>query len=324
MFFSKGLHCLSYLARALQIVKAGFVTFSIVLSVGTTVKADTLPNADSAINTHTSNDSALSINADNLPAVASINLCADQLVLLLAEPRQILSLSNLSHDKAGSFFYEQARKYPVNTGAGEQIIKLAPDLVIAGQYTTKNTIKLLKELNMRVETIPIANTLEQLYSNIENVAQWLGHPSKGVSLVSQLRASVTQLQSRRTESSSDMPAAAYYDPNGYTVGDETLRGQILQMSGWRNVASEGGITHYGTLSLESLIRLAPDALIDSPYSVDTYSRGQRLLTHPALRASGLDPLVINIPSRQTICAGPWTVDLLERLSQERDKFLSAQ
>ena len=36
-------------------------------------------------------------------AVASINLCADQLVLLLADDDQIRSLSNLSHQEAGSY-----------------------------------------------------------------------------------------------------------------------------------------------------------------------------------------------------------------------------
>ena len=38
--------------------------------------------------------------------VASINLCADQLVLLLADDEQILSLSNLSHRSAGSYYYK--------------------------------------------------------------------------------------------------------------------------------------------------------------------------------------------------------------------------
>ena len=261
--------------------------------------------------------------ADTLPTVASINLCADQLVLLFAEPQQILSLSNLSHDKAGSYFYERARAYPVTTGDSEQVLKLEPELVIAGEYTTQYTLKLLRELDVRVETIPIANTLTQLFANINNVALWLGHQEQGEALVSNMRATVAEIQSRQTDTGA-MPTAAYYDPNGYTVGNDTLRGQALQIAGWTNVATLGGIVNYGSLSLESLVQLAPDALIDSPYSADTYSRGQQMLKHPALLASGLDPMMINIPSRQTICAGPWTIDMIEQLSLARDKFLSAE
>lgn len=264
------------------------------------------------------------VRAESMPTVASVNLCADQLVLLLAEPQQILSLSRLSHEKAGSYLYEQAREYPTNSANSEQILTLDPDLVIAGQYTAKFTVKLLRELGMRVETIPIANTLEQLYANIESVALWLGRPEHGEKIVSELQASVAEQQLRQSAYSGAIPSAAYYDPNGYTVGSDTLRGQVLQLSGWRNVASMRGIERYGSLALESLVHLAPDAIIDSPYSVDTYSRAQQMLKHPALNASGLDPLIISIPSRQTICAGPWTIEMIERLEQERDKYLSIQ
>jgi len=264
------------------------------------------------------------VHAEKLPTVASVNLCADQMVLLLAEPRQIVSLSNLSHDKAGSFLHHKALQYPVNNGNSEQILALEPELVIAGEYTARFTLKLLRELGMRVETIPIANSLEQLYTNIENVAKWLGRAEHGETLATRLRDHVAQLQLNQRAYTGAMPTAAYYDPNGYTVGSDTLRGQVLALSGWHNVASDRGIVHYGSLPLESLISLAPDAIIDSPYSVDTFSRGQQMLQHPALLKSGLDPLIISIPSRQTICAGPWTVDMLERLVQERDQFLSLQ
>lgn len=269
------------------------------------------------------------VQSETLPTVASVNLCADQLVLLLAEPEQILSLSNLSHDKAGSYFYSEARHFPVNRGNSEQILKLAPDVIIGGEFTTRYTLKLLDELGMRVETLPIPNTLEQMYENIESVALWLGRESSGKTIVAKLRERVErqqmQLATRRAELRNEAsPSAAYYGPNGFTVGGGTLSGQVLELSGWQNTASSGGIEFYGTLPLESLIQLAPDALIDSPYSADTYSRGQQLLKHPALRESGLAPEVISIPSRQSTCAGPWTIDTLETLFNERDKFMSAK
>jgi ABC-type Fe3+-hydroxamate transport system substrate-binding protein len=99
-------------------------------------------------------------------SVASINLCADQLLLLLADGEQIVSLSKLAHDKAGSRFYKQAQAYPVNQAAAEQILPLQPDLVIAGQFTNSYTIKLLMELGLRVEILPIADTINTMINNI--------------------------------------------------------------------------------------------------------------------------------------------------------------
>ena len=255
--------------------------------------------------------------AKDAPRVASVNLCTDQLVLLLADSDQILSLSNLSHDSSGSYLFEQARQYPANNGESEQILALKPDLVLAGEYTTRHTVKMLADLGFRVETVPIANTLDQLYNNITQVAGWLGREEKGVSLVAQLQQRVALQQQGLAAQSPVNPSAAYYDPNGYTVGQETLRGRALLLSGWRNVAAESGIEHYGSMPLESLIAAAPDALIDSPYSEGTYSRAQQVLNHPALHRDGLDPMVISVPGRQTICAGPWTVGLIEQLTMKR-------
>lgn len=260
-----------------------------------------------------------------LPTVASINLCTDQLVLLLAEPHQVLSVSELSHQSAGSFLYEKARQFPANTGSSEHILTLAPDVVVAGQFTTKATISLLRELGLQVEILPIANSLADLYANIRSVAGWLGQHEKGEAMVLELKQRVASLLNQNnaepfTHSEAARPGsfiAAYYDPNGYTVGPNTLRGQVLALAGWENAAEHFGIQHYGSMSLESLVRVSPDAVIDSPYSLGTYSRGQQLLQHPALRASGLNPMVIRIPSRQTTCAGPWTVDMIEYLVSKR-------
>jgi len=252
------------------------------------------------------------------PSVASINLCADQLLVLLAEPGQIKTLSNLSHDEAGSYYFKEAKSYAVNAGHAEQILPLQPDLVIAGQYSPAHTINLLREVGLQVEILPIANSVDEVFENIRKVANWLGRERVADELITGLKRRIAKLETPLKRIS----RAAVYDPNGFTVGAETLRGEIMLRAGWTNVASEIGIESYGQLSLESLIKLAPDALIESPYSPGTYSRGQALSQHPALREAGLKPRVISVPSRMTICAGPWTLDVIEQLQTERMVFES--
>ncbi len=258
--------------------------------------------------------------AADLPRVASINLCADQLALLLADDEQILTLTNLSHDSAGSYYYEKARQYPANKGYSEKILRLAPDVVIAGQYTALHTVKLLREVGLRVESLPIANDFDTLFSNIRAVAGWLGQTGRGDTIIAGLQQRLNSLE----PVSEPRPVAAVYDPNGYTSGASSLRGQLMELAGWRNAATDAGIETYGQLSLEQIINMAPDALIDSPYSPGTYSRAQMTSSHPALLQAGLDPHVISIPSRMMVCAGPWTVDVLERLQDERIKLSASQ
>ncbi|OED43483.1 hypothetical protein AB833_03620 [Chromatiales bacterium (ex Bugula neritina AB1)] len=259
---------------------------------------------------------ASTAKAPTLPRVVSINLCADQLLLALADDRQIAALTNLSHQKAASWFYREARRYPFTRGKAGEVIVLKPDLVLAGQYSSRYTLSALKSAGLRVEKLPIANSVEAMLKNIEQTAQWLGQPDRGAEMV-------TALNKRLAAIKAPLAAplrAAVYDPNGYTVGDQSLRGDVLRRSGWHNVANDAGISSFGVLSLETLLRLQPDVLVESAYSAGTYSRAQQLNQHPALTQSKLAPEIISVPSSQTICGGPWTVDLIEHLSAERIKL----
>lgn len=260
--------------------------------------------------------------ADEQPRVVSINLCTDQLLMLLAEPEQILALSSLSHDKAGSYYYQEAKSLKRIDPIAEDIFPLNPDVIITGPYTSRYTLNMLDELGLRVETIPIANTIEQMLDNVVRVGDIVDQVERARRVVDDVRTRLSDIAVRAvggaTNGDADVkPRIAIYDANGYTVGRETVRGEAIELSGWTNVATEQGIDSYGVLGLEQLIGLKPQALVESPYSGDTYSRGQMLAKHPAIAASGLDPLIIKVPSNMTICAGPWTVDVIDQLVEAR-------
>ena len=261
---------------------------------------------------------SLKVTAKEPVAVASINLCADQLVLLLADNDQIRSLSNLSHQEAGSYYFEAAREYPVNEGHAEQILGLQPDIVIVGQYSSQHTVAMLQEVGLKTHTLPIADSIDAVFQNILDVASWLGHPQRGEALVKEYRNKLARIQPPDNE----QPIAAVFDPNGYTSGPLSLRGQMIETAGFRNAASIAGIESYGKLSLEAIISLNPDALIESPYSPGTWSRAQAVSEHPALLEAGINPRVIHVPSRMTVCGGPWTIDVIEQLQSERQKLTS--
>ena len=259
------------------------------------------------------------VAADEKVGVASINLCADQLVMLLADDDQILSLSNLSQREAGSYHFERAQAFSVNEGHAEQILNLQPDIVIVGQYSSQHTVATLREVGLQVYTLPIANTIEMMFENIESVSGWVGRAERGRMMVADLREKLSRLSPPQEP----RPIAAVFDPNGYTSGASSLRGEMIERAGFRNAASEAGIESYGQLSLESIINLNPDALIESPYSPGTWSRAQAMSQHPALRSAGINPKIIHVPSRMTVCAGPWTLDVIAQLHAARIELMSS-
>jgi len=252
-----------------------------------------------------------------LPRVVSINVCTDQLVMLVADSEQIVGLSSLSRDEAGSVLHDVAQDYPQVDPVAEELLPLAPDFVVTGPYTSRHSLGLLEELGVRVETFPVANSIDEMLANVDRLGNLLDRSERAGQIISDSRRRLADIRVRVSRLNADRPRAAVYDTNGYTVGNNTVRGQILALSGWNNVAVELGIDSYGVLGLEQLIALQPQALIESPYSEGTYSRGQQLTRHPAIGASGLDPLIIRVPSNQTLCAGPWTIDVIEMLMKAR-------
>lgn len=247
--------------------------------------------------------------------------------MLLADDEQIVALSTLSRDAAGSYFHQKAMNFAQIDNRAEAILPLAPDIVLTGSYTSRYTLALFDELELETVSLSIANSFEQMLANLEKVGVIVRQQQRATELVQSLRARmenikqrVEQLDAAALASDKGVLRAAVYDPNGYTVGENSLRGEAIKIAGWHNVALDRGISDYGVLQLEDLIRLAPDALVESPYSPDTYSRGQALSNHPSLRQSGLDPLLINVPSSHTICAGPWIIDVIEQLVSARDLF----
>lgn len=251
--------------------------------------------------------------ADTSPRIASINLCADQLLLTLADTHQIVALTTLSQQPGGSRYWQAAANYPTTRGHAEDILPLEPDLVIAGAYTSTYTIALLRAAGLRVEQLPIADSLAQVFENIRQVGTWLDREPRTQALIDTLQQRLDALPAPPAV----RPRAALYDPNGYTAGNATLRGEQLERAGWHNVAADAGIEHYGSLSLEMLLALQPDAIIESPYSPGTWSRAQQLARHPALSDRGLAPQRIELASHDTICGGPWSVAVVETLVAAR-------
>ena len=61
-----------------------------------------------------------------------MNLCTDQLAMLLADPGQLVSVSHMALDPLSSAMVEEAEAFTINRGGAEQVYLMRPDLVLAG------------------------------------------------------------------------------------------------------------------------------------------------------------------------------------------------
>ena len=243
--------------------------------------------------------------------VVSINLCSDQLLLMLARPGQIASVSRLSLEPNSSYMASEAARFPVNDAKLEQLLLLEPDLILAEGFTSPSLVRLLKHFGLRVEIVPNSFDLKGIRRNIRLVATLLGNQSKGEALISEMDLRVQHVENHLPAARSK---AVFYQPRGYTSGLDTLQDTALNHAGWRNLSKELGVKGYGNIELESLLVAAPDQLFSSAYAPGTHSVAQHRLSHPALNRITGDRPMIEIPYRYWICGGPMIADAIEILA----------
>ena len=238
--------------------------------------------------------------------IVSLNLCTDQLLMLLADPNQIASLSKIVHDPNVSFLAEKSTEFKKNRGDAEEIFIDNPDLVVAGVYTEKATVQILQSLGIRVEIFPIEQNFDDIIQNIRKMGLLVGHSERSERMIDDFNIRLEELRSGITE----RPRAAIYSANGYTTGTDTMSGQILKIAGFRNITEEVGMSFGGTLPLETLVMLQPDLVITGK-AYPGYSRSEEILKHPALRPFTAIPQT----DAKWICGTPAVLDAVAELQR---------
>jgi iron complex transport system substrate-binding protein len=256
-------------------------------------------------------------NAAEAPQrVVSFNVCADQLVVALADPAQIAGLSPYATDPTVSTVTEQARKFRKLNWQAESTIPLNPDLVLVGSWDRSLTQRLLRALGFRVVAVDVIADLAAARAQIRSVAALLGHPDRGEALIAEIDAAQRRLaQAGRGAAST----ALLVGNGGYTVGPQSLAAALMKEAGLK--APSGAPAGYGGfVPLEKLIELRPDVLVVSNMLDVPDGQGAMYLTHPALRELYPPSQRILLPSRFTLCGGPSLIAAFDYLTGVVTRF----
>ncbi|MEL0584944.1 MAG: ABC transporter substrate-binding protein [Candidatus Thiodiazotropha sp. (ex. Lucinoma kazani)] len=259
---------------------------------------------------------AFPVMADPPQRVVSVNLCSDQLLLMLADPQQVASVSYLSREQESSFVVELAVGYPVNHAQIEEVISYRPDLVVTTPYTNPRLLNTLEKLGFKTHRLTLGHSVEAIVTDIRQLAARLGQSPRGETLIRQMQQ---RLQLSRSTSLVDRPKALFYQPRGYTSGIDTLQNEALQLAGWRNPAAEQGIVGYVPIPLEQIILWQPNTLFTSSYGETGDSLAERQLEHPALKRLLGHKTMLQIPYKYWICPGPMLAEAVSMLYEARER-----
>ncbi len=172
--------------------------------------------------------------------VVSFNLCADQLVVALADPEQIAGLSPYATDPALSVVADKARAFRKADWQAESTLLLEPDLVLIGPNDRSVTRRMLASQGLRVVETGFVSDLDSARKQIREIAALLGHTERGEKLIAELERARSRLARPRRKGDR---TALVVERGGYTQGPSSLAATLLAEAGLKPPA--GAPAGYG-------------------------------------------------------------------------------
>lgn len=232
--------------------------------------------------------------------VASLNLCTDELVLLLAAPDQIVSVTHLAQQEAETPLWRQAARYRRNDGSLLSVVTLRPDLVVTMAGGGRDRLRIAEGLGIPTLDLPFAQSLGDVVESVRRLAIALGRPEAGTALLRRMTALLRSAPGGARDT-------IWLGGGGRTVSATGLEAQWMALAGLRQRPMQGD-----RVSLETLLVRPPSILLRSDYRQGQYSAGQRWLAHPLARHVRAQRTVPT-DGRLWTCMGPLLIDEIYRL-----------
>jgi iron complex transport system substrate-binding protein len=232
-------------------------------------------------------------------SVASLNLCTDEYLLLLARPAEVASVSFLSQDANESPLWRLARAHPANRGSLEEAIAARPDIVLTMGGGGRATSLIASRLGIKALELRAVSSLADVSYNLAAVAAALGRPQ-------QARPWLQRLVNLRSTTPAKGVDAVWLGGSGQSLAVPSAGASWMRLAGLRQRALRGD-----RISLETLLVRPPAVLVLSRYRSGEVSRGSAWLNHPVVRQAKSKRMMTD--GRAWTCMGPLLIGEVERL-----------
>lgn len=243
--------------------------------------------------------------------VVSLDFCADQYVLQLLDRERILAVSPDATEPY-SYLRERAVGLPTVRPVAEDVLMLAPDLVVRSYGGGPNASAFFERAGIRVLNVGWASDIEAVMDVVETVAAGLGEHERGRRIAARMRERLAALAPTTPGAT-----AMYLAPAGVTAGPGTLIHEMIRAAGLENFQQEPG---WRPLPLERLVREQPDQVAAGFFDVraprpDAWSASR----HPIARRQLEERPVVPLEAAWTVCGGWFLVDAVEALARGPDR-----
>lgn len=139
----------------------------------------------------------------------------------------------------------------------EAILGYAPDLVVLSD-DSGDIVDGLERSGVKVLQLPAAQTLDDTYTQLEQVGAATGHIGEAAELVSRMQGEIDEIVASVPERETPLTYFHELDDTYYTVTDATFIGEVYSQLGLTSVAT--GDNAYPQLSEELILEADPDVV----------------------------------------------------------------
>ncbi len=152
----------------------------------------------------------------------------------------------------------------------EKVVGTNPDLVLAPNATSVETVRALREAGLTVYHFPAATDIADVREKTTRIGRLTGNCEGAAEANAWMDANVETA----AEATADVEDVRVLYPlgGGYIAGTETFIDAMLSTAGGANVAAERNLTGYPQINDEVVLELAPEYLVVTGYS--SYLLGQ--------------------------------------------------
>jgi iron complex transport system substrate-binding protein len=239
--------------------------------------------------------------------IVSLDYCADQFVLKLADRAQIAALSP-DATKSFSYLADEAQGLAQVRAQAEDVLVLQPDLVVRSYGGGPGVTASFARAGVPVAQLQFVEDYAGIRANVRQMADAFGHPARGDALVSEFDRRLAAI-----DRPSSPPKALYMSSGGVTTGAGTLIDTMMKSAGLQNFFDKPG---WNPLPLEQLAYERPDLVIAATFGpagpgIDAWSSAR----HPVARGAAKDQAIAPLDGALTACGGWFVVEAIETMAK---------
>ncbi|OCC24190.1 iron ABC transporter [Croceicoccus estronivorus] len=237
--------------------------------------------------------------------IVSLNLCADQLLLALADRGQIAGLTHNADNAELSAAASRTKGYPILGQSAEEVLAIEPDLLVGMPARRSAVMMALADRGYPALDVDRAESLADIVREIRKVAGAVGHRERGEALIADMERQLAAIPKP-----GNGRVAAYYQRRGFLTGTGTLVDDLMRRVGLVNLAETLDKPPLSHMSIEEMVAAQPDFIIVEAGAGHVSDQGTEMLQHPALR----DIPRLRLPQAWTVCGGPAYVEAARSLA----------